>query len=109
MKLSPGAIAFGRDMILDIPIVADMKTLQANKEALINKNLIAENRRRISYDYQVNDQVLKLVHKPGKLEPRAEGPYPITQVHCNGSVTIRLNAHVTERINIRRIKPFRQE
>ena len=29
-----------------------------------------------------------------------EGPFPITQVHTNGTVTISLRPEVTERINI---------
>ena len=32
-------------------------------------------------------------------------PFDITQVHTNGTVTIALNDHVSERINIRRIRP----
>ena len=109
MRLSPGAIAFGRDMVLDIPVIADLKLLSEYKEALINKNLIRENRKRISHDYQVGDEVTKLVYRPNKLEPRTEGRYPITRVHTNGSVTIQLTPVVTERINIRRIKPYRAD
>jgi len=105
MKLSPGAIAFGRDMLLNIPVIADFEHLRNLKEALINKNLLRENRRRVSHDYQPGDVVYKLVFKPHKMEPRATGPYTITRAHTNGSVTMQLNADTTERINIRRIKP----
>ena len=108
MKLSPGAMVFSRDMILNIPIVADFELLKQRKQALIHENLLRENRKRISYDYQVGDQVMKLTYKPNKLEPRATGPYPITRVHANGTVTIQLDGFVQERINIRRIKPYRQ-
>ena len=108
MKLSPGAMCFGRDMILDIPVIADFQLLQQRKEALINKNLMHENRKRVSHDYQIGDVVSKLVHKPNKLQPRAEGECTVARVHANGSLTINLTPVVTERINIRRVKPYRQ-
>jgi hypothetical protein len=68
--------------------------------------LIANNRKRITYDYQPNQEVLKLVFRPKKLEPRAVGPYRINVVHTNGTVTIQLTPHTVERISIRRVKPF---
>jgi hypothetical protein len=59
-----------------------------------------------SYDYQPGQEVLKLVYKPDKLKPRAQGPYDIIAVHTNGTLTIQLNAHTIERISIRNVKPF---
>jgi len=106
MKTSPGALAFSRDMILDIPFVADLNLIRTMRQQVVDRNLILANRKRISYDYHIGDQVLKLTYKPDKLEPRADGPYPIETVHTNGTVTIRLNAHTIERISIRRLKPF---
>ena len=108
MRISPGALVFHRDMFLDIPLVADLQELQQRRQALIDKNLITANARRLDHDYQPNQEVLKLSFNPSKLEPRAEGPYRITTVHTNGTVTIQLNPHVQERINICRIKPFRR-
>jgi hypothetical protein len=52
--------------------------------------------------------VLVLVYKPTKDEPRAIGPFRIERVHVNGTVTIRRNDHVTERINVRRVRPYRR-
>ena len=40
------------------------------------------------------------------MEARYHGPYPIQQVHNNGTVTILHQPNITERINIRRIKPY---
>ena len=107
LKISPGALAFHRDMFLDIPLIADMEILRQQRQALIDQQLIRENRRRFSFDYRVGQQVLKLIYKPDKLEPRATGPYLIDQVHTNGTLTIRLSPTVTERINIRRVRPYR--
>ena len=107
MKLSPGAMCFSRDMLLNIPVLADFRLLQQRKEAVIQYNLLNENKKRISYDYAPGEQVLKLVYKPNKMELRAVGPYPIQRVHANGTVTIQLTKDVSERINIRQIKPYR--
>jgi len=62
-----------------------------------------------TFDYQIGQQVLALNPKeqPGKLEPRVtEGPFTILQVHVNGTVTIQHDAFMTERINIRGIRPY---
>ena len=75
LKASPGALAFGRDMVLDIPLIADWQLLKQHRQQLIDHRLIQANRRRFSYDYQVGDEVLKLVYKPDKLQERAQGPY----------------------------------
>ncbi len=108
LKATPGSIAFNRDMILDIPFQADLHLLQTRRQQLIDQRLIESNRKRFSYDYAVGDEVLKLVYKPDKLEPRAKGPYPILRVHANGTLTIRLSPTTIERISIRRVKPFRR-
>ena len=71
-----------------MPILADFRLLKQRREAVINYNLLRENKKRVSHDYKVGEAVLKLVFRPNKLEPRAEGPYPIAQVHANGSLTI---------------------
>jgi hypothetical protein len=41
------------------------------------------------------------------MQERAIGHFNITRVHCNGTLTIRRSAHVTERIDIRRLRPFK--
>jgi hypothetical protein len=89
-------------MLLDIPLIADLHFLRSNRQAIIDRKLFRANLSRISHEYQSNDEVLILAYKPDKLEPRATA-----QVHANGTVTIRRTAHVTERIYIPRIRPFR--
>ena len=75
---------------------------------MIDEQLIVNNRKRFAHDYQPNNEVLKLTYDPGKLEPRATGPYWITAVHTNGTVTIQLTPFVTERISIQNVKPFKR-
>ena len=108
IKTTPGGLAFGHDMIMALPLIADLQIIRAHRQQLIDQRLIKANQRRFSYDYRVGQQVLKLAHKPSKLQPRAlSGPHTIEQVHTNGTVTIRLSPTVVERISLRRIKPYR--
>jgi hypothetical protein len=111
MKMSPGSLVFHQDMILDIPLQADLYALQEHRQLLVNKNLINANRKRISHDYEVGEKVLKLTHSTelkNKLDARATGPYRIERIHKNCTVTLCTGTYHTERINIRRIKPYKE-
>ena len=82
--------------------------LQERRQLLIDQRLIEANRKRFSYDYGVGNRVLKLAYKPDKLQARVDDtPYCIETVHQNGTITIRLNPTTTERLSIRRVKPYR--
>ena len=104
---TPGALAFSRDMFLNIPLIADWQAIAEHREQFVNENLRRANRKRRQYDYAPGQRVLKKVHDPTKLGVRKTGPYVIEQVHVNGTVTIELRPGITERINIRRIEPYR--
>ena len=43
---SPGALVFGRDMMLDIPLIADLETLKQARQAQIHTRLLRANRKR---------------------------------------------------------------
>ena len=105
---SPGALAFHRDMFLNIPLLADLQTIRDKRQVLINENLRRQNLKRRTWDYEVNQQVMIKESDPTKLGQRTTGPFPITRVHANGTLTIRLSPHITERMNIRRLVPYRQ-
>ena len=106
LQTTPGGIAFNRDMILNIPLIADWQLLRDKRQQLIDDRLIRANRKRFSHDYHAGEEVLKLTYQPNKLSPRAEGPYRVHQVHTNGTVTLQKDAHTIERISIRRLKPY---
>jgi transposase InsO family protein len=108
LKTTPGGLAFGRDMILNIPLVTDLQQLQKRRQELIDKRLIEANTKRFAYDYSIGDEVLRLVYQPDKLEARAIGPYTITRVHSNGTLSIEVSPGVIERVNLRRVKPYRR-
>ena len=55
LGVSPGAIVFHRDMLLDLPFVANLLHLRNRRQAMIDYNLRRENQRRRNYDYQVGD------------------------------------------------------
>ena len=99
----PGSTIFGRDMLFDIPYLADWTEIGKRRQEQVDKKNTLENRRRKEHDYKIGDKVL--VIKDGvfrKVEDPNEGPYTITQVHTNGTVRIQRGA-ISERLNIRRL------
>ena len=107
LKVYPGALIFHRDMILNVPLMAELITIRDRRQQLIDYNLQRTNSKRRFYDYQVGDYVSDLAAlRPSKLDPRASNRFRITQVHVNGTVVIERRPGVLERINIRRIRPL---
>ena len=105
LKASPGAAIFGRDMIFDIPFVADWHKIGEFRQKQSDRNTTCENRRRYDYDYVVGDQVL--VRKDGilhKAKSRYKGPWTITQVHTNGTIRVQSSTK-SERLSIRQVTP----
>ena len=105
---SPGNLVFRRDMFLDLPFIADLITIQGKRQQLIDKNLRRQNQKRREFKYEVGQEVLIKSVNPNKLEPKAHGPYVIKQVYTNGTIDVARNPYVTERLNIRRVIPFRR-
>jgi hypothetical protein len=105
---SPGNLVFNRDMFLNIPLIADWHAITLRREHLINENLIRENQKRRRYDCLPQQRILKKRWKPRKLDERTSGPYRVLQTHVNGTVTIELRPGVSERLNIRRIIPYKE-
>ena len=103
---TPGALAFSRDMFLNIPLIADWKAITARREQHVNDNLRSANKKQRQYDYASGQKVLKKVHNPTTLGVRNSGPYIIECVHVNNTFSIELRPSVTKCINIRRVIPF---
>ena len=106
LQISPGSLVFQRDMLLPIPVIANYAMIRAKRQVVIDEANRKENLRRQFKDYHIGDQVLIKIKDPSKLEDRFVGPYTITNIHVNGTVTIQRGQTVLERINIRRLKPF---
>jgi len=102
----PGAAAFGRDMLFDIPYIADRTAIWQRRQASVDKDNARKNARRIDFDYAVGHKVM--IRKDGyirKADKKYLGPFTITQVHMNGTIRIQRGT-MSERINIRRVTPF---
>ena len=85
LGISPGALVFRRDMLLDIPIIADLEQIQQKRQIMIDENLRRQNSKRRNFNYSVGQEVLVKAVNPAKLEPRAHGPYRIERVCINGT------------------------
>ena len=108
LGIAPGSLVFHRDMIMDLPFVADLLLLRNKRQELIDYNLRRENYKRRTFDYQPGQWILELIPNPTKTGLRTKGPYQIQRVHCNGTITIRRTANITDRLNIRQVRPFFQ-
>jgi transposase InsO family protein len=107
LGVSPGSLVFQRDMLLPIPLLSDFELIRERRQAIIDDNARRANLRRRFRDYLIGDSVLLIVKDPATLQERAQGPFTVAQVHVNGTVTIERAPGVHERINIRRIRPYR--
>ncbi len=58
LKASPGAAMFGRDMLFDIPFVADWKQIGEYKQHQTHHSNKRKNSTHVDYDYKVGDKVL---------------------------------------------------
>jgi len=107
LKASPGAAIFGRDMLFDIPYIADWNKVGEHRQRQTDRNTARENESRVDYDYKVGGKVL--IRKDGilrKSESRYDSdPWTITSVHTNGTIRVERGTK-SERINIRRVTPF---
>ena len=79
LKASPGAAIFGRDMLFNIPYIADWNKSGDHRQRKTNHNTERENISQMDYDYKVGGKVL--IWKDGILRK-------------------------SERINIWRVTPF---
>ena len=103
---SPGSLVFGRDMFINLPLEADLLSIQQAHQQKIDKRLVYANAKRHPYNFKVNDQVFCLTDRSSsnKLKPVYTGPHQIETVHTNGTVVIRRGPNIRDRVNIRHLK-----
>jgi hypothetical protein len=106
LRATPGAAIFGRDMLFDIPFLADWTEIGRRRQELVDSSNARENRRRVPFDYQPGTKCLIIKNTDGKpAEDKNEGPYEVTHVYTNGTVRIQRGT-INERLNIRRLTPY---
>ncbi len=95
LKASPGASIFGRDMLFDIPFVADWSKVGEWRQSLTDRGNQQENAKQIDYDYKVGDKVLLINEGILRKAESAYGkePWTITTVHTNGTIRIQCGAN----------------
>jgi hypothetical protein len=87
MNNTPGALAFHRDMLLDIPLIADLITIRNSRHAIIDENLRVANMQRLNHDYRVGEQgFCSRSTRPRNSMP--DGPVPTIS-----NQSMRSNAH----------------
>ncbi len=111
LKASPGAAIFGRDMLFNIPFIADWKQIGEFRQCTTDRSNERENKTRVDFDYKVGDKIL--IRKDSTILCKAESiwkkePWTITTVHTNGTIRIQCGTK-SERINIQRVTPFSEE
>ena len=102
---SPGQIVCWQETILPIIHIEIWRYICQRKHAHIEKDVIREISTRINYDFNTGDKVLVRKNQAYKYETPFQIPYENFQTWTNGTVNIQKGA-VTDRLNIRCIKPY---
>ena len=79
---TPAAAIFGRDLLFDIPYLADWNKIGQHRQILVDKANNHENKKQIYFEYAIVNKIL--IAKDGllcKAETKYEGPYEIIQVY----------------------------
>ena len=92
---------------MQVPLIADLDAIRGRRQQLIDNNLLRTNNKRVDYNYAVDGKAYVKVHEPNKLEEVLHGPYCITRIYSNGTVEIQLNPDTFDRVNIRKLVPYK--
>ena len=57
MQMSPGAMVFNRDMMINVPLISNLLTIGNRRQYLVDENLRRIHAKRIDYSYNVGDWV----------------------------------------------------
>jgi hypothetical protein len=83
LKASPGAAIFGRDMLFDIPFIADWNKIGDYRQYQTDLSTAHGNKKHVDYDYKVGNRVL--VIQDGILRkaqsPHGKEPWTIMTAH----------------------------
>jgi transposase InsO family protein len=110
LKYSPCHLVFSQDMLFRRAVSIDWTHVHQTRNNQTKASNNKENKARVEKLYSIGDQVLITLdaderRERPKLDRPTKGPFTITEVHNNGTITINRGRY-TETINIRRVKPF---
>ena len=63
-----------RDMLVNIPLIANLTAIQDQRQQLMDEILRRANAKRIDYNYNVGERIMMVEYDPTKLEARTYGP-----------------------------------
>ena len=106
-KCSPGVVIFGRVMLVDIPLITNLYSIQQKRQLSVNENLRRQNEQSYEYHYRVGDYLDIKAEYQKKLDEYFHGPFQIISTNLNGTVTLQLLPNVKETIHCRKIQPVR--
>ncbi|CAJ1944711.1 unnamed protein product [Cylindrotheca closterium] len=72
-----GEVVFAREMLLNIPVIVNLLSIQEKRQLMVKKNLWRQNAKRKEFDHNIAGKVLIKNFNPSKLDPKMEGPYQI--------------------------------
>ena len=104
---NPGALAFIRDIFLNIYLISDWQAIHKHREHYVNENLCPANLKRRQDYYAQGHKFLKKVYDSTKLVVITIGTYTIERVHVNRNINMEIRPGINERINIWRVVRFR--
>ncbi len=100
LKVSPCAAILGRDVVFDIPFLADWNKIGEYRQHQTRLNTKHENKTHVDCDYKVG--VKALVCKDGILRKTQScyqnDPWTITTIHTNGTISVQRGSK-SERFN----------
>ena len=108
LNMSPGALVFQRDMILNVPLITYLLHLHEQQQQIIitDEWLQSANLHCRTFDYKPGDDISILTNNPTSLQDHGIGPFTIKQAHANGAVTFQRTQLIVECINICWVKPY---
>jgi hypothetical protein len=106
---SPVSLAFGRDMFFPTKYVANWKAMKIMREKQMEKGRLRENSKRLPHKYKPGQLILirhDMDGQPrGKMRNPTSGPFRVHRV-LGSTLEIDRGAY-REKINIRRVQPYR--
>ena len=67
----PGSAVFGKDMLFDVPYIADWADIGRHRQEQVDKSTIQENKSRLDWNHKLGDKVL--IVKKGMYYPQSRG------------------------------------